>query len=102
VTNLLALPGEIDILSEAIHSNTNTIDSRHFADEFVRRRRLADKGVFDGSTAGKSASPANIDTSRNADGWSEVAKKGPKEAPKEDVSTSVFKVVAAKKKGSKR
>ena len=90
-------------MSEAIHSSTNTIDSRHFADEFVRRRKLADKGVFDASTAGKSASPANADAGRNAGGWSEVAKKGPKEAaPKEDVSTSAFKVVAAKKKGSRR
>lgn len=90
-------------MTEAVHSVSNTIDSRHFAEEFIRRRKQADKGVFDSSTVGKSASPANVDASKNAGGWSEVAKKSTKEAaPKDDVGTGAFKVVAAKKKSGKR
>ena len=104
MNNLLAFPSDIDLTTEAVHSVSTTIDSRHFAEEFIRRRKLADKGVFDGTTiAGKSASPASADAGKNAGGWSEVAKKGPKEAvAKEDVSTGAFKVVAAKKKAGKR
>ena len=107
MANLLNFPSEIDILSEAIHSCTNTIDSRHFADEFIRRRKMAEKGVFDAvSLVGKSASPASLDAAKGgAGGWSEVAKKSTKEVsavPKEEVGNGAFKVVAAKKKGGKR
>ncbi|PSK36193.1 GYF domain-containing protein mpd2 [Elsinoe australis] len=100
VTNLLAFPPEADIITEAVHSVSNTIDSRHFAEEFMRRRKMADKGIFDASSLGKSASPANGDAGRNGGGWSEVAKKGGKEAatPKENDLAGNFKVVAAKKK----
>ena len=103
VANLLAFPPEADIVTEAVHSVSNTIDSRHFAEEFLRRRKLADKGQFDASSIGKAGSPASVDRGQTAGGWSEVAKKGPKEVGKEDtVGNGSFKVVAAKKKTSKR
>lgn len=106
VTSLLLFPSEVEIISEAIHSVTTTIDSRHFAEEFLRRKKLAEKGVFDaGSLVGKSASPAAVDgAGKSAGGWSEVAKKsgGAAKEPAKEVESGLFKVVAAKKKGAKR
>ncbi|EOD49817.1 gyf domain-containing protein [Neofusicoccum parvum] len=99
VTNLLSFPLELDIITEAIHSVSRTIDSRHFAEEFIRRRKLADKGIIENSGT---ASPGPMNGSG---GWSEVAKKGSGpntaqvNAAKEDVA---FKVVAAKKKGGRK
>lgn len=94
VATLVSLGSDVDILTEAVHSNSQTMDSRHFAEEFVRRRKLADKGVIDGNV---SSSPAP--EAKSGGGWSEVAKKNP-QTPKEEPNT--FKVVAAKKKGGKR
>lgn len=97
----MAFPSEIDIITESVHSVSYTIDSRHFAEEFIRRRKLAEKGLVDNSTI-KSGSPANAAAGQTG-GWSEVAKKGPaKEAVKEEVGGGSFKVVAAKKKAGKR
>lgn len=89
-----------------MHGSSSTLDSRHFADEFIRRKKLADKGLVDTSTPPKSGSPANA--AGSAGGWSEVAKKGPAkpETPKDDAAASAangnFRVVAAKKKGGKK
>jgi PERQ amino acid-rich with GYF domain-containing protein len=80
-----------EAIADAVYSSTGMeMDGRHFAEEFIRRRKLADKGVVEpsNSTSGGGASAAG--------GWNEVAKKGP---PKED-SLAGFKV-ANKKKGKK-
>jgi len=82
-----------------VHSASNTLDSRHFAEEFLRRRKLADKGIFDERNT---SSPAENKSS--ASGWSEVAKKGGASTQTQQpaaLENSNFKVVAAKKK-SKR
>ncbi|KAF2154079.1 hypothetical protein K461DRAFT_277148 [Myriangium duriaei CBS 260.36] len=106
ISNLLAFPNELDLVTEAVHSVSTTIDSRHFAEEFLRRRKQADRGVFEvfGAAGG---SPANAEKSS---GWSEVAKKGGSSskadltgagaaAGKEELAA--FKVVQAKKKGKR-
>ncbi|KAI9693165.1 MAG: hypothetical protein M1822_005161 [Bathelium mastoideum] len=94
VGTLMALPFDSDMITEAVHSSSQTIDSRHFAEEFIRRRKLADRGMVDPTGT---SSPASATESKSG-GWSEVAKKGP--AAKEEPNN--FKVVAAKKKGGKR
>lgn len=95
------------MVTEAVHGVSNTIDSRHFAEEFLRRKKLADKGMIDTTAPSKSASPNAA--GQGAGGWSEVAKKGPVKAaeaaaaaagPREETNGQ-FKVVA-KKKGGKR
>ncbi|KAF2668573.1 hypothetical protein BT63DRAFT_440721 [Microthyrium microscopicum] len=94
VQTLFAIGLEPEVLTEAVHYNSQTIDSRHFAEEFIRRRKLADKGVVapDSTPALPTANASNA-----AGGWNEVAKKvQPQESP------SNFKVVAAKKKGGRR
>ena len=67
----------------------------------MKRRALADKGKAqppsNASGATLSSQPAN--GGKGAGGWSEVARKNPATAPKEDPS---FKIVATKKKNGKR
>lgn len=91
----MSLPPDNDIITEAVHAVSSTIDSRHFAEEFIRRKRLADKGLVD-TAVPKSASPAS-----GASGWSEVAKKTTgKETPKDDLSG--FAVKQTKKRGGRK
>jgi PERQ amino acid-rich with GYF domain-containing protein len=76
------------------------MDGRHFAEEYVRRKKLADKGV-----AEKQPAPtAEPKASSSAGGWSEVAKKTGTPAPavkEESVQAAGFKVVPSRKKGKK-
>ncbi len=98
VQSLLLLPSETEIISDSVYANSQTLDGRRFAEEFVRRRKLADKGIVDPSANG--TTPTSASENKSGGGWSEVAKKGPASATKEEAS-STFKVVAAKKKGKK-
>ncbi|RMX81389.1 hypothetical protein D0869_06844 [Hortaea werneckii] len=101
VATLAVLGTDVDMIREAVHGVSNTMDSRHFAEEFLRRKKLADKGQIDTTVPPKSASPAAA-AANGAGGWSEVAKKGPqKDAAVKDDTNGQFRVVA-KKKGSKR
>ena len=100
VKTILHLPSEPEILSEAVYANSPTLDGRRFAEEFIRRRKLADKGIIPDTTAPVGFSTNNGGESKTTGGWSEVAKKGPTNGAKEE-PTSSFKVVAAKKKGKK-
>lgn len=97
VSSLLAFPNDIEIITEVVHGNSTTMDSRHFAEEFVRKRGLAEKGKLDtASVAAHHPSEA-----KGATGWSEVARKGSApSAPK--VEDSAFKIVASKKKAGKK
>jgi PERQ amino acid-rich with GYF domain-containing protein len=97
VDNLFAIGLDQEILTEAVHAASQTIDSRHFADEFLRRRRLADKGVM----APDSTPPLPSAASTSTGGWNEVAKKGPQTSQEPAQGLNNFKVVAAKKKGRK-
>lgn len=100
VGTLIILPPDTEVITEAVHGVSNTIDSRHFADEFIRRKRLADKGLVDTSIP-KSASPS-IAADGKTGGWNEVAKKGPSKEPVKEEANGNFRVVASKKKGGKR
>jgi PERQ amino acid-rich with GYF domain-containing protein len=103
VSSLLSFPADAELITESVHSASSTLDSRHFAEEFLRRRKLADKGIIDDRNT---ASPAENKSSSS--GWSEVAKKGGASLQQQQqqqqpaaLENSNFKVVAAKKK-SKR
>lgn len=94
----MSFPPDIELLTESVHSASSTLDSRHFAEEFLRRRKLADKGIVDERNT---ASPS--DNKTGTGGWSEVAKKGTAPQPQQNtLDSGNFKVVAAKKKGGKR
>ncbi|TAQ91560.1 hypothetical protein B7494_g86 [Chlorociboria aeruginascens] len=88
---LTDFPPEAGLIADSVYANSQLMDGRRFAEEFLRRRKLAEKGVVE---------PANVGSGSGfstAGGWSEVAKKGP---PKEE-PTAGFKVVPNKKKGKK-
>ena len=92
VDTLLQLPLDQSIISEAVYGSSKTMDGRHFAEEFIRRKKLAERGVVE-----KQASEV-----KTAGGWSEVAKKGGSSvAQKEDGMPAGFKVVPSRKKGKK-
>lgn len=86
VTVLMALPLEVDITSEAVYGAHETIDSRHFAEEIIRKRKLAEKGVIEPAVV----TPTTMGQSSNG-GWSEVAKKSAVPVPKEEANE--FKVI---------
>ncbi|KAL2811065.1 hypothetical protein BJX63DRAFT_296572 [Aspergillus granulosus] len=95
VQQLMLLPAEAEIISDSVYANSQTLDGRRFADEFIRRRKLADKGIVE------SVSTTSLEQ-KNGGGWSEVAKKGSSNTPREeDTSSAAFKVVAPRKKGKR-
>lgn len=98
VQTLLLLPLDTEIISDSVYAHSQTLDGRRFAEEFVRRRKLADKGIVDPATNG--TTPTSATDNKSGGGWSEVAKKGPASATKEETNAA-FKVVAAKKKGKR-
>jgi len=71
------------------------MNGRRFAEEFIRRRKQAEKGIVEPANT-----PPASSVSTGGDmsgGWSQVAKKAP---PKEEIAAG-FKVVPNKKKGKK-
>jgi PERQ amino acid-rich with GYF domain-containing protein len=101
VQQLLFLPAEAEIISDSVYANSQTLDGRRFAEEFIRRRKLADKGIVD------PVSPGAFGEQKNGGGWSEVAKKGSTAgvaaaaSQREEESNAAFKVVAPRKKGKR-
>lgn len=79
-----------------MYANSQTLDGRRFAEDFIRRRKMADKGIVDPAVASVLAEQSS------AGGWSEVAKKGSSNVHREeDNSNAAFKVVAPRKKGKR-
>ena len=100
---LEALPLEASLIAEAIYGHSTTMDGNHFSAEYVRRKKLAEKGVVE-----KRPSIEGAKGSPSAGGWSEVAKRSgstqPKEAKEPDAGSiqgAGFKVVPGRKKGKK-
>jgi PERQ amino acid-rich with GYF domain-containing protein len=101
VSSLLSFPADAELITESVHSASSTLDSRHFAEEFLRRRKLADKGIIDERNT---SSPAENKSASS--GWSEVAKKGGASTQQQAqqpaaLENSNFKVVPSKKKGKR-
>ncbi|CAJ2512543.1 Uu.00g055580.m01.CDS01 [Anthostomella pinea] len=71
-STLIAFPLVEEIISDAIYANSKTMDGRHFAQEFIRRKKLAEKGVIEKQPAN---SPSTDTQTSSAGGWNEVAKK---------------------------
>jgi PERQ amino acid-rich with GYF domain-containing protein len=98
------MPLDTGVIADAVYSISTTMDGRHFAEEFVRRKGLAERGVVEKQPENKGGSGG---------GWSEVAKKGSSSntaastaaatSPREDTSMQAagFKVVPGRKKGKK-
>ncbi|ATY58508.1 GYF domain [Cordyceps militaris] len=102
-STLEALPLDTGLIADAVYASSTTMDGRHFAEEYVRRKKLAEKGIFE-----KQAS----DNRSSSGGWNEVAKKSsgsssstqpPREpeGPPSAMQGTGFKVVPSRKKGKK-
>lgn len=112
-STLLVLPLDQTLISDAVYASSTTMDGRHFAEEFVRRKKLADKGVVEKQPAGGrgSASGPGTSSATNPDkGWSEVAKKGSggtaatnggSTGSEGTIQGAGFKVVPGRKRGKK-
>ncbi len=77
------------------------MDGRHFAEEFIRRKKLADRG---GVEKQPTKSPSADIQSSTAGGWNEVAKKSSYKEPNNEANSMQgvgFKVVPGRKKGKK-
>ena len=103
-STLLELPAQADLIADAVYANSKTMDGRHFAQEFIRRKKLADKGVVERSSQ-PANSPLGDNSASNAGGWNEVAKKSNhKESSTSEANImqgAGFKVVPGRKKGKK-
>ncbi|ORY70492.1 uncharacterized protein BCR38DRAFT_107520 [Pseudomassariella vexata] len=95
---LMELPAEASIIADAVYANSKTMDGRHFAAEFIRRRKLAEKGVVE-----KQGTTDVLAQSAKAGGWNEVAKKSTHKENNggEAALPAGFKVVNKKKGGKK-
>ena len=96
VQQLVLLPADAEIISDSVYANSQTLDGRRFAEEFVRRRKLADKGIVD-----PVYTMASANNNSSGGGWNEVAKKGSHHNKEEDNANAAFKVVAPRKKGKR-
>jgi PERQ amino acid-rich with GYF domain-containing protein len=102
------------MISDAVYANSTTMNGQHFADEFIRRKKLAERGVVERQPSslggGDSRTGGAFSSSASAGGgWSEVAKKGghsSSAAGREQSSDAIvgagFKVVPSRKKGGKK
>lgn len=113
-STLLVLPLDQTLISDAVYASSTTMDGRHFAEEFVRRKKLADKGVVEKQSAvgrgGASGPGASSAANSDNKGWSEVAKKGSGGAAATNggntggesaIQGAGFKVVPGRKRGKK-
>ncbi|KAI1108655.1 hypothetical protein F5Y14DRAFT_435571 [Nemania sp. NC0429] len=100
-STLMAFPLMPEIISDAIYANSKTMDGRHFAQEFIRRKRLAEKGIVEKQPVN---TPSTDTQSSSAGGWNEVAKKSSHKDSASDsnsIQGAGFKVVPSRKKGKK-
>lgn len=101
VSSLMAMPDDAGLIAEIVYGNSSTMDGHRFADEFLRRKKAANKGIVEKATP-------ILQNSKNTPGggWNEVAKRGGH--TKNDATSSSdmsqptnFKVVSSRKKSRK-
>ncbi|KAH8193914.1 hypothetical protein TruAng_011920 [Truncatella angustata] len=91
---LLEFPAEASTIADVVYEISKTMNGREFANEFIRKKKQAEKGVFEKQGA--------VDVpAQSTGGWNEVAKKNPHKENNGNSIPSDFKVVPARKKGKK-
>jgi len=81
-----------EIISDTIYAHSSTLDGRHFAEEFLKRRKQLGPALDPSPPT--STSPAAKENSAGG-GWNEVLKK--EKGKDAGEWNSAFKVVAGKK-----
>jgi hypothetical protein len=82
-----------EIISDTIYAHSSTLDGRHFAEEFLKRRKTLGSVLDPAPTL--PAKENSGSTSSAGSGWNEVLKK--EKQGKDQEWNSAFKVVAGKK-----
>jgi len=87
-----------EIISDTIYQHSSTLDGRHFAEEFLKRRKILGNAldVALPHSTGTTITTTTSSSSNSASGWNEVIKKENKRDPSGEWN-SAFKVVAGKK-----
>jgi PERQ amino acid-rich with GYF domain-containing protein len=97
VENLLAIGSQDPLLiTEAVHQASQTINSKHFADEFVKRYKPAAQATQQDTPPVPSLPPVT-NGAASTGVWNEVVKKSPASNAPADNSGN-FKVVSKRKK----
>jgi len=109
------LPLEQDVIRDSVYASSSTIDARRFAEEYIRRRKLASQGIIPDSAGGASFGGSGFlggssgfgdvggnSSKSNTGGWNEVAKKQKEVTISSSPDNSPFKVVQPKKKGGRK
>ena len=85
-----------EIISDTIYAHSSTLDGRHFAEEFLKRRKQLGSALDPSPPTSTSPAAKENSAGGGAGGWNEVLKKEKgKDASGE--WNSAFKVVAGKK-----
>jgi|SRR5579862_2289108 len=83
-----------EIISDTVYTHSPTLDGRHFAEEFLKRRKVLGSAL-DATLSSGTLSSGTPSNSGSGSGWNEVLKKEKKDPSGE--WNSAFKVVAGKK-----
>jgi PERQ amino acid-rich with GYF domain-containing protein len=96
----MMLPLDASLIADAVYASSTTMDGNRFGTEYVRRKKLAEKGVVEKQSTGEAGKTAGA-----GGGWSEVAKRSgstqSKDADAGAIQGAGFKVVPSRKKGKK-
>lgn len=95
VATLLLEFDDPELIRLALYEAKSAVDPPYFAQEFIRRKKQADRGIWE---------PVPVSEAKAASsggGWSEVAKKSSNQPKESDVVGAGFKVVNPRKKGKK-
>ena len=85
-----------EIISDTIYQHSSTLDGRHFAEEFLKRRKILGTALDATLPQATTTNTGSSAGSGSGTGWNEVLKK----EKTKDASgewNSAFKVVAGKK-----
>lgn len=89
VATLLLEFDDPEVIRLALYEAKSVVDPPHFCQEFIRRKKQADRGILEPVNESKASSSGG--------GWSEVAKKSSSQSKESDVVGAGFKVVPRKK-----
>jgi PERQ amino acid-rich with GYF domain-containing protein len=85
-----------EIISDTVYAHTSTLDGRHFAEEFLKRRKALGAALDATLPTTTNSGSGSGSGSSSGSGWNEVLKKDRSKDPSGEWN-SAFKVVAGKK-----
>ena len=97
----MAFPLVPEIISDAIYANSKTMDGRHFAQEFIRRKKLAEKGIVEKQPVNSPSTDAQTASGGGCSGWATKSSRKDNIIYTSSIQGAGFKLVPSRKKGKK-